>query len=89
MIKKSDFSSKVTEIEGKIPNISGLATKTELTAVENKIPSVSNLSKISKIADFEKKITDHVNKLIAKVFNERLKWSNSDIDINWKASIKK
>ena len=73
MINKSDFSSKVIEIEGKIPNISGLATKTELTAVGNKIPTVSNLSKMSKIADFEKKITDRVNKLSAKVFNERLK----------------
>ena len=95
MINKSDFSSKVTEIEGKTPNISGLATKTELTAVENKIPSVSNLVKKLKVAEIEKKITDHAhdqyitvlkfNKFSAKVFDERLKRSNlitkTDIDI--------
>ena len=29
-------------MEGKIPSISGLATKSALTGVENKIPDVSN-----------------------------------------------
>ena len=43
--KKTDFNAKVTEIEGKIPSISGLATNSELTAVENKIPDVSGLVK--------------------------------------------
>ena len=43
--KKTDFSSKITEIEDKIPSISGLATNSALTAVENKIPNVSNLVK--------------------------------------------
>ena len=32
---------KITEIENKIPSISGLATNTALTAVENKIPNVN------------------------------------------------
>ena len=36
---------KITEIEGKIPDISGLATKTALTVIENKIPDVSSLNK--------------------------------------------
>ena len=36
---------KITEIDGKIPDISNLATKTALTAIENKIPSVSNVVK--------------------------------------------
>ena len=31
----------ITEIENKIPSISGLATNTALTAVENKIPNVN------------------------------------------------
>ena len=35
----------MTEIESKIPSISGLATNSVLTAVENKIPDVSNLVK--------------------------------------------
>ena len=45
MVKKTDFNTKVTEIEGKIPGISSLATKSALTVVENKIPDVSSLAK--------------------------------------------
>ena len=30
-------------MEGKIPDLSNLATKTALTAVENKIPDISSL----------------------------------------------
>ena len=43
--KKKDFNTKVTEIEGKIPSITGLATKSELSGVENKIPDVTSLVK--------------------------------------------
>ena len=43
--KKTDFNTKDTEIEGKIPSITGLATNSELTAVENKIPDVGSLVK--------------------------------------------
>ena len=42
LVKKTDFNTKVTEIEGKLPSIGGLATN---SAVENKIPDVSNLLK--------------------------------------------
>ena len=42
LVKKTD---KIAKIEGKIPDISNLATKTVLTTVENKIPSISNLVK--------------------------------------------
>ena len=44
-LKKTDFNSKISEVEGKIPSITGLATNSELTAVENKIPNVSSLVK--------------------------------------------
>ena len=44
-LKKTDFNSKVTEIEGKIPSISALATKCGLTIVKNKILDVSGLVK--------------------------------------------
>ena len=44
-LKKTDFDSKITEVEGKISSISGLATSSALTAVENKIPDVSSLVK--------------------------------------------
>ena len=49
LIKKSDYNSKISELETKIPIISGLATTSALTAVENKIPSVSNLIKKKQI----------------------------------------
>ena len=44
-LKKTDFNTKVTEIEGKIPDISSLATKSASKVVENKIPDVSSLIK--------------------------------------------
>ena len=42
---KADFNAKVTEIEGKIPSISGLATNSALIDIANKIPDVSSLVK--------------------------------------------
>ena len=44
-VKKTNYSSKITDIEKKIPSISGLAINSVLTAVENKIPNVSGLVK--------------------------------------------
>ena len=40
---ETDYNAKITEIESKIPSISGLATNSALTTVENKIPDVINL----------------------------------------------
>ena len=45
MLKKADYDAKLTELEGKIPDVSILATKTALTPVENKIPIVGSLLK--------------------------------------------
>ena len=39
-LKKTDFNTRVTETEGKIPDIIDLATKSVLTVVENKIPKL-------------------------------------------------
>ena len=60
MFKKT----KLPELENKIPDVSGLATKSASTAVENKIPYVSSLVKKTtnddtKISELEKKLTDH------------------------------
>ena len=45
--KKADFNSKITEIEGKIPDVSSLITKTnfntKITEIEGKVPDVSSL----------------------------------------------
>ena len=45
LVKKIDYNAKFTEIESKIPSITGLATTAALTAVKNKMPDVSNLVK--------------------------------------------
>ena len=85
-VKKTDFHSKTSEVEGKVPSISGLATNSALTAVENKIPDVSRLVKKTdyntKISDIENKVNDHnyekyitnpeFNTMAATVFNARL-----------------
>ena len=63
LVKKTNYNTKIIEVEGKIPHVNSLATKTALTTVEHKIPNVSSLvnktdykTKISKI---EKKLTGH------------------------------
>ena len=45
LVKKTYYKAKITEIDGKIPSIRGLATNPALTAVENKIPGVGSLVK--------------------------------------------
>ena len=86
MVKKTDFNSKINEVESKIPSISGLAANPALTAVENKIPDVSSLVKKTdyntKISEIEHKVNDHnhdkyittpeFNTLAADVFKARL-----------------
>ena len=61
LIKKTGYSAKITEIEGKIRSISGLATTSVLTAVENKNPSVSssvrkNKIRIQKLVNLKRKL---------------------------------
>ena len=84
--KKTDLNAKITEIEGEIFSITGLATNSALTTVENKIPDVSSLVKKidynTQISDIEKKITDYnhdkyittleFNSMAASTFNARL-----------------
>ena len=55
LFKKTDYNTKITEIENKIRNISNLATKTALTTVKNKIPSISNLPTKTALTTVEKK----------------------------------
>ena len=42
-VLKTNYNTKNTELEDKIPDISNLATKTASTTVGNKIPSIRNL----------------------------------------------
>ena len=88
--KKTDLNTKITEIEGKIPSITGLAANLALTAIEYKIPNISSLVKKTdydtKISEIEKKVSDHnhdkyiatpeFNKLRTENFNARLAQAN-------------
>ena len=90
LVKKFDYNAKVSEIEGKIPSISGLVRTSALTVVESKITSVSNLVKKTdyhtKISERENKLTNHkhekyiatpkFNNLTAKNFAARLAQAN-------------
>ena len=55
----------MAEIEGKIPHISNLATKTALTAVENKIPDVTDSATKTALTNAENRIHD-VSSLVKK-----------------------
>ena len=89
-VKKIYYSTEISEIEGKIPSIIGLANSFALTAVEDKIPDVSSLVKKrdcnTKISKIVKKLTNHnhdktitsqeFNKLTTENFSARLKQAN-------------
>ena len=89
-IKFLKLRSKISEIERKIPSISGIATGSALTTVENKIPNISSFVKKTdyntKVSGIQKKLTDHnhdkhittpgFNKFTAEVFETRLVQAN-------------
>ena len=90
LLKKTNYNTRIIELENKIPDISNLATKSALTAVENKIPSFSNLVKKTeyntKVTESENKLnnyncykyidTSEFNTLAANVFNARIAQAN-------------
>ena len=90
LLKKTDYNTKITDIEGKIPDVSGLARKTALATVENKIPDVSSLVEKTdydiKVTEIENELNNHnhdkyittteFNTLAADVFNARLLQEN-------------
>ena len=73
MVKKTDFNTKVTEIESKILDVSSLVTKSALTVVENKIPDVSSLVKET---DYNIKISEIGNKVIITIMTNTLLHQN-------------
>ena len=90
LVKRTDYNTKIAQIQGKTPDVTNLTTKTVLTTVENKIPSVSSLVKETdyntKITEIETKLNNHnhdkyittpeFNTLAADVFNARLAKAN-------------
>ena len=61
VVKKTDYNTKITVIEDKIPDTNNLATKTALTTIENKIPDKSNLTTKTALSTVENKIPDTSN----------------------------
>ena len=102
MVKKTDLNAKVSEIEGKIPSISGLVTNAALTAFENKIPDVNSLFKNTdyntKISETDK-VSDHdhdeyittseFNKLTTENFKARLAQENLVTKTDFDTKLKK
>ena len=83
MVKKTDFDSKITEVERKIPNIGGLATNSALNTVENKIPVFTNLVTKTDVDAKLKDISDRVTKNKSKdllLDNELKKLKIFDVD---------
>ena len=68
MVKKTDFNTKVTKIEGKVPNVSGFLLtsvfNSEITEVENKIPDIKNLASETEVTAVEKKIPNISNSVL-------------------------
>ena len=90
LVKKRDFNSEITGVQGKIPSSSGLATNSKLTAVEDKIPGISGIvtktNYNTKTSEIEKNVSDHnhdkyittpeFNRLTRKSFKARLAQQN-------------
>ena len=97
MVLLKRLITKITETEGKIPDITNLATKTALTTVENKAPNISNLVKKTDyntaVTEIENKLNNHnhdkyittpeFNTLAADVFNARLSQANLVVKTNF------
>ena len=58
---KTYFSTDKTELENKIPDISGLATKAQLNVVENRTPRASDLVRKNDLITIENKIPNTSN----------------------------
>ena len=60
---KTDLEKKISDTEGRITSVTGLANNAALTAVEYKLPDISNLVKKTdyntKISKTESKVNDH------------------------------
>ena len=64
-----DFEDKISKIDKKIPDVSGLVKKSDfnakVTEIEGKTPSISGLGRSSALAAVENKIPD-VSSLVKK-----------------------
>ena len=74
LLKKTDYNTKMTETEVKIPSVTGLVTASALNAVDNKIPDVSNLGKKTdynaKISELE---SEYLYEFMNKIIDSKIK----------------
>ena len=67
VVKKTEYDAKIKNIEDKIPDISNLATKsnlnTKINEVKNEIPSITGLATTSALTTVENKIPSISNLL--------------------------
>ena len=80
LVKKISYIAKISELEGKIPSNTNLATTAPLTIVENEIPDVNNL--VKKETNYDAKILD----LKSKYFTtpDYNKFTNKKVDLKIK-----
>ena len=73
MVEKTDFNSNISEVENKIPNVSGfllgIVFNSKITEVENKVPDIKNLASKTEVTAVENKIPN-VNNLVTKTDND-------------------
>ena len=69
LVKKTDYNTKITEIEDKIPDSSSFVKKTDyntkITEIEGKIPDISGLTTKTALTTIENKIPS-INGLVKK-----------------------
>ena len=86
LLKKTDHNAKISEIEGKVPSIFGLATTAAFIAVENKIPDISNLVKKT---DYDAKILDNESKYFSTTDSNKSASQTLDANIIQKGLVDK
>ena len=99
LVKKTDFNTKVTEIEGKIPNAGGFLLtsvfNSKINEVENEIPYIKNLANKTGVTAVDNKIpnisnldlkTDYTAEII-KIKNDYV--TNVALDARYKDLVQK
>ena len=83
LVKKTDYNTKISEIEGKIPDSNSFVKKTDyntkITEIEGKIPDISGLATKNALTTVENKITS-ISGLVKKTdYNTKI----NDIENNF------
>ena len=71
MLKKTDYNTKITELENQIPDISNLATKILVNKFENRIPDTSNLATKTLVNNVEDEIPN-ISNIVKMIITQRL-----------------